>query len=844
MRKFRILPLLLAFAILASCGGCTKKKASSGDEDVTSENTKKTRKTDLFESDNSKETETETEDTSSSTPSDFDILIPDDSAVTALADMYRAEGYAIIAYTDEGKIDKCTTDEYRACVETYYNEYMFSEEFYNEKVQDWSAETMSYDEYISKMTKAYPDQAGLLNKDRKLKKLPKDRVFFIVNESEKQFSEDLTPELLEGALRLGFDQIYKDDRCKEAIKTYCIDSKVDYKAPCVFSITISPISPTGAYVSVTAITMDVSGFYAVTEFLSTTGEAPVHPVSDLTIHAKAVDVINKLESVQKYPIKDQAKAQDLFDALYQFSEKHGKAIENTDPWKDGDLVDLQSVVNFDALIDIVCNDIFDTRFQYLGNGQWIHSNAYGTESFTVEDAEENDRMLRLIYEKAGENAFSGSSYLASVIDGEFTIDRSSPYSGTKISEDQKTANSEAIYTYLSDRSYSITLRIANGQNIYFMENTVVITDAKVEDVPVTQDAYFTETFTDGKKAFTRDDTTDVFYEADPSTITAATLFGKVLDLYDFVEGYPVEFTPADPAAQSQDEAIPGTRFEQLVPAYCEVYRAGDALDRETIYVLLTEDGRIICGWEYGNQGHVIYYYINLTHTDEDLSEMIAHAEEHTPEKTDKAKKDASKSEEEWRTEDLTNRGFFDLMGSVEEGEPYEGSPVVSGYIDYLNTLGPVTMKMWSFYNFRESQEIISFDKDHNFYEYKKVNAHGNYDSYDVTRVLLGDTIYTSTSDGNSRTDKKTEDFPDTDVFYSLPAVLNPMKDPTFKKAYKGILNGEEYIVEEWTLDRITYIFFCRDEKILAIKYSDLDHVKYTYIESFEKKADPDLIKKP
>ena len=71
-----------------------------------------------------------------------------------------------------------------------------------------------------------------------------------------------------------------------------------------------------------------------------------------------------------------------------------------------------------------------------------------------------------------------------------------------------------------------------------------------------------------------------------------------------------------------------------------------------------------------------------------------------------------------------------------------------------------------------------------------------------------------------------------------------MKDPTFKKAYKGILNGEEYIVEEWTLDRITYIFFCRDEKILAIKYSDLDHVKYTYIESFEKKADPDLIKKP
>ena len=102
------------------------------------------------------------------------------------------------------------------------------------------------------------------------------------------------------------------------------------------------------------------------------------------------------------------------------------------------------MVKGDALIDIVCNDIFDTRFQYLGNGQWIHSNAYGTDSFAVEDAEENDRMLRLIYEKAGENAFSGSSYLASVIDGEFTIDRSSPYSGTKISEDQKTANSEAI----------------------------------------------------------------------------------------------------------------------------------------------------------------------------------------------------------------------------------------------------------------------------------------------------------------------------------------------------------------------------------------------------------------
>ena len=69
-------------------------------------------------------------------------------------------------------------------------------------------------------------------------------------------------------------------------------------------------------------------------------------------------------------------------------------------------------------------------------------------------------------------------------------------------------------------------------------------------------------------------------------------------------------------------------------------------------------------------------------------------------------------------------------------------------------------------------------------------------------------------------------------------------DTASVKAYKGTINGEEYDIEERPMGNQTVKFFCRDGKIIAIRYNVYDRSTVFYITKFSENAEQDKIKVP
>ena len=194
-------------------------------------------------------------------------------------------------------------------------------------------------------------------------------------------------------------------------------------------------------------------------------------------------------------------------------------------------------------------------------------------------------------------------------------------------------------------------------------------------------------------------------------------------------------------------------------------------------------------------------------------------------------------------EDLSAHGFFDITGPVTEGDALDTSPVVQGYIDYFQSLQPFTLEMWTFGAYRIEEDVLSFDgKD--FYNFVDVSSHDGSFDYDLTRVLIGDTIYTCGSDGMQRADPKSEYCTDSEILYSLPDIFIPTHTVKFNRAYNGTLDGVEYVIEEWSYQGETFTFFCRDGEILAVKFHRFGELMYCYFAKFSRSADSGLIRKP
>ena len=781
------------------------------------------------------------------------IGIPDDNMISGLASRFGATGSVLFAYTANGEYKESDMTSYSTAYSEIIAEYVFSEEFYEQNIHKGGNTKTTYDEYVEQMKEQMPDEAELLGDDLKLKELPDERFFFSIMGRALNQRQSPQPdrELLEEAVRTGMSMLFEDPLCQAHFEKYIKMDELVYDMPYIYGITIVWVSERSAYVLVEGTTLDSSKFFSKTEYVSLDGEPAKlgGSVENLTISALGFAGEPRI----KYNINDAEQSQALISDLMEFFEAHSDA-DDGNPWRDYDYANTMTIDG--SIVSVFSYDETEMAFQYLGNGEWFYTDMFeNIRTFTVTDEKENHDMLERIYEEAARAAFWKCGDLMTIVNGSWKVDWDKEYDSSRVTAEQKEANFEIMYKYIDEREFQSIFRASDDNSMYFCENKVRQTDAKVDGVPVTEDVDYYEFIMEDDVAYARYDTVPEYSKVDTGSLVPGLSFAKTLDLYEFVGGYEVDFTEFanDEAPESLAGPDAGYGFDAnghrlisnttYVPAYCEIYRAGDGYDDETIAILLTSDGHIIGGWEYGSDGLIVYYFIGLGTMDVDLHEDIEFAEGNTAESNQQKKDDAEKTAEDWQREDLTAHGFFDLAGTVTEGPAIDSSPVVQGYIDYFQSLQPFTIEMWTFGAYRVEETVLSFDGT-DFYDFTDVSSHDGSFDYDLTRVLIGDTMYTTGSDGMQRSDPKSEYCSDSEILYSLPGIFIPTHTVKFQRAYNGTLDGQEYVIEEWTDQGGTFTFFCRDGEILAVKYWEFGYTLYCYFAEFSRSADSDLIRKP
>jgi len=856
MKKTRLTALVLTFALaLGSFCGCRRNETADTDkDDLGSKRAAASDTGDGKETDPGDSTAS-SQDPSNSTaqrdPSKITIAPPDDSVVRGMADEWRSNNSAIFVLTDHGEYRSTDENMFFSAYLQLTAEYVFSEEYYEMSVAQMNTADMTYDEYVEDMLRDMPDQAKFLGPDHKLKELPDERIFFVVSgRSLNGISMNaVAPELIEQAVRTGMDIIFADSRIQAHLEQYIKNDELTYDMPYVYGINIAGISSDSAYVIVQGISLDGSQEFTVSEFVSLSGATAdlLSLASSLRIETSGASQ----ESSAVFHVEDKEQTDALLSELLDFCERNGVGTSDG-PWYESDGIDF-SYMN-STLVTVTCQET-QTEVMYLGNGDWLMRDFSGHEhAFRASSDEESRAMLDQIYEAAAGAAFGKCGDLMTIVDGTWAIDRSAPYDAPKLEAGQKNASMETIYTYISESTFQSVTHAADSDSIYVCENTVLQTDATVDDVRVPQDLSYYELIIEGGVGYARYDTVPVYTKLDDADIAGVmpfTPFAKTLDLYDFVGGFAVSYVPYEESRAAGSDAGYGFDSEghrlisssTMVPAFCEFYRVGDEADAETIAVLLDEDGKIIGGWEYGAEGLTVYYFIGSATVDVDLQELSAFAEENTEEKAQQAVADADKSAADWQREDLEAHGFFDLSGVVTESGDLDESPVVQGYIDYFQSLQPFSLEMWTFGAYKIHQSVLSFDGA-DFYDYDGVSSHDGSFDYVVMRVRLGDTIYTATDDGMQRADPAGPEFSDAEILYSLPDIFIPGHKIEFLRAYTGTLDGREFVVEEWSYRGVKFTFYCQDGEILAVKYPEFGSMLFCYFSEFTKSADYELIKKP
>ena len=903
MKKPRIVALVLACAMIAGAGGCKKKDASGEDgADMTNvsgeldgsggngfgengdgsgdngDGSGGNGSGDGSADESGMDTDSDSSDGSRKTskdPSKITVGMPDDKTISGLASAFRKDGSILFACLGNGTYRSTDVTALSNGFSGIIAEYIFSAEYYQKYIQQAGKSKLSYDEFVEEMKKEMPNGTDLLDDDYKLKELPDERFFFSVS-GRALHNQNIQPsqELIEEAIRRGMTILFEEPLCQAHFEKYIKMDELVYDMPYAYGITIVWVSETSAYIIVEGGALDSSKVFSKSEYVSLDGEP-----ADLVVSCDSLMISTKGyagNSRIQYNVDDAARAQALVDELQEFFEAHYDADgDGNGPWYDYNY--MYTMDNDGNVVSVFCYDDTEMTFQYLGDGEWLYTDMFENKrTFTVADEAENRAMLERIYEEAAQEAFWKCGDLMTIVDGTWEIDwgsssasdsgsssgSGSAYGTSRMADWLKDANYQTLYSYIDDREFRSVFQAWDDNSLMVCQNNVRQTDAKVNGIPTTEDVYYYEALVEDGVAYARNDTTPEYYElADPGMAIPDTPFVERLAGCEFVGGYEVEFTeyPDDgkPENLAGDDA--GYGFDKngiriiadatRVPAYCEVYRSGNGAgggfgyDDQTIVILLTEEGNIIAGWEYGKQGLIVYYFIGLGRGDVDLSGDIAFAAENTADKNQQKKDDADKTAADWQLQDLTEHGFFDITGPVSEGDTYSSSPIVQGYIDYFQALEPFTLEMWTFGAFKVKEAVLSFDGK-NFYDFDDVSSHDGSFDYDITRVLLGDTIYTSSSDGSQRVDQKGPEYSDAEILYSLPAIFIPTHTVTFQRAYNATLDGQSYIIEEWSYQGETFTFFCQDGEILAVKYREIGNMMYCYFAEFSKSADLDLIKKP
>lgn len=840
MKKKTVSALLaLVLALGIALPGCKKsEKKSKKDKEETIEET-------------SEDESDETKSTKTAAQWDGTLDFPQDKIVDAVVKNISNPingGMMCLVLKDDGTFDLATQQQIYDDYTYYYLAFVSTEIFFNMYSADYPGYTQdTYDEYIKEMRKDIPEINDILDDQNQLINIPENRFYILISLSaeDTDFIQKPDQDFLKTCISTGLEELLTDETLVGLLEKELTENTVDYAAPFCASVQVIQNQGNSAYITASACSLDGRQSFHADSFYAPDGQGENN--NSYGIQITNMDDIWYAGEIKVLPtqenIHDFGELGTMFEPYIVDSNFETGWYAN-DPWvADGGFppsgIFYRNTFYEGTILSLYNESVKNELWLYMGDGKWFYEDNLGRKATYQVEESVNNAALDRAYTWLALGCYSDHELIPSPIFGQMTVDWNATYSETKLNPATAKNNVCFISRYLSRVSYRLIRSEVEKDGFYYCDCTTQATGMDSSGLPYTEDLEFYEFIFQGNKGYYRWDTIPAFYacseddfrgEYEPGTISS-----RLAAEFDFEVGYEV-FVDSTFADASRYDELP------VDAAGIEFYRS--RVGNTTFAVIVDVNGNYIAGFEYDDTSSIIYMYIREFSTESQLSDLMKDAEEH-----DAGNGSGSgngngdpQSASEWRTKDLLEHGFFDLSGTLIIGNEIKESPVVQDYLDHLEALEDFTFHFWIFGDYLVKENMVTYS-DGDFYEFKDVSSHDNSFDYDITRIKIGDTIYYGSSDEDWKS-YDTDDLPETEVLYSLPGALNPKHDPVFVRAYDATLDGEEFIVEEWKYDGVTYTYFCKNGNIIALSYVEFGATLYCYFTYTSKDAEKSLLKKP
>ena len=826
LRK-RIASVFLCAAILVS--GCQNRETTKEEEDLSSEQITMT-------STDSEET-VASSDSENSDPSDGsmmpDYANPQDSILkTIVADLMNNTSLTsndkIMVLCDNGEYK---VDNIISALMTFTalsSEYEFSEECYayrKENVNTYKGLTL--DQYRDKVKEYMSDAEFKKNfdDDYHLKNRPETRVLVTIDSALGDFVKD--KDLLLECLKKGFALYGSDPELKEMID---------------LSIGSEPVN--GKMVQNMGLILQFDSQQNIRV------RAGVYTYAHKEIY-KEVIVPSNLDKVENV-LQGSAKIEVKNVFLNQYSsesftmEKTGSAAEALlkrleDAREKGSISDdaSQEIKDRNKAVTIVFEDTYQSRYSYEGNGIWLYqSGAFRMHDFfRIDDEKENERLLDELCMEAGLPILSEKNGGKTM-----NADFSKIYDQPALADTYPQGNTQLVWYYVNPETDWYYMRCIEDDATYYQERmsrTYQADDG--QNVPENWDEY--EYAGVPGEMYYRIDMKDVFMQAEKFEGFGSLdyLLKEKEDPYTFCYGLDV---------------INGTQTLR-----CDIYR--NSVKR--LAVILDQNGVPTCGWTWREEGVVqergqtkfnlcsglgIIEAIQMNDWNPAIDEYLEHARDHMIYPGDQdpngrgntGNGNSNKSAADWIRYDQKQEGLPDLTDKIVKGDSIDHSDAVQHYLDYLAQGKPYTMILSYFGAFMSYHDMLTV-RDMDFYHTIQMQSHDNAGDMDFLYLALGDNIYMGSIE-DPQVYPKGDSFSIAEVQMQLPDALSPAKEHTFLRAYEAKVDNTDFVIEEWSVEGETVIFYCMDGAIIGFRANVNGFTMIYHLLWFEEKADESLLKEP
>ena len=638
-------------------------------------------------------------------------------------------------------------------------------------------------------------------------------------------------ELFEALLEEAFARIEKDDKLVSEINTTLSMKGTNDDTLALIRLILIPNSGRSAYCTILGFSDD-NEFYKDGFFLSLDGESPV--VEFTSVNAGFASPFNSFATFHK-----EDTVTEIFSVLLEAYENSpdgiplGQEDKEGRHWFDGEKGECISpawgIPNPDPLenseILLISDSLTHSSFYYLGNNEWLYSDLITNRARFTLDEETNRLLLDKLRTETAVSVCTRTSYPEFCrLPDAFSVDFTSPYTESRLSDSQKNTNAQYSSAYIDQRSFQECIFTYSGDSLLYQQSDRERTNTGSADNPYYLDNECYEYVTDGNDAYCRTDFAVVYYPADSFAGTYTPVpIGKLLsESGTFLGGYEADSSSGKCTLEMYD------------------------LSGATWYLVLSESGEILSGWLAENGTLLVFTALSDYDTEDpeaDISEVIDFAKNNTKSQKEKEAEDAKKTDAEWRKEDALEAGFFDLGEDLIKGDPIDGSPVVESLILEALSTKTYTIEFYSYGNYRLHEYLMTADGQ-DYYSYQKTQSHDNSFDYDITDVVVGDSIYQYSTDSDIMVFPRKEGYTAEDPLFNLPEIFQPTSSPEFHGAYEATMGGEEYVVEEWLEKGSLYTCFCKDGKLVAIKFMDQGGLYFGYFTRWEKTAEEKLLNAP